>query len=158
MMKLTGKVYHVSPVMNVTETFQKRELVVITDEDTPYPQHILFQLTRERMAFADSLNVGDMVEVDFNIRGKRYERDGQVSFFNTLDAWRINRYAASHGSGAMQPMPQQPLQQQGPGGHAMQQVYGTPPQQPQAPQGQQQQFPGMQPPQGPYSSNDGLPF
>ena len=32
-----------------------------------------------------------MVKVAFNLRGRKWERDGQVSYFTNLEAWRIEK-------------------------------------------------------------------
>ena len=38
----------------------------------------------------DNFNIGDMVEVSFNLRGREWTSpQGEVRVFNTLDAWKI---------------------------------------------------------------------
>jgi len=38
----------------------------------------------------DKFNTGQVVTVHFNIRGKSWEKDGKTSYFNSLEAWRID--------------------------------------------------------------------
>jgi len=41
--------------------------------------------------------VDDMVKVSFNLRGRKWERDGQVSYFTNLEAWRIEKVQGETG-------------------------------------------------------------
>lgn len=53
-----------------------------------------FELTGERTALADGLAAGQLVQVHFDVRGRRWtDADGNVKFFNTLSAYRIEPYA-----------------------------------------------------------------
>ena len=46
---------------------------------------------QDRTGIIDRVNVGDEIKVHFNIRGSKWEKDGRVSYFNNLDAWRIEQ-------------------------------------------------------------------
>jgi len=52
---------------------------------------IKFQSTQDKCSLLDQFNVDDMVSVSFNLRGRKWERDGQVSYFTNLEAWRIQK-------------------------------------------------------------------
>jgi len=40
----------------------------------------------------DGINEGEQVEVSFNLRGREWTSpQGEVKYFNTLDAWRIEK-------------------------------------------------------------------
>jgi hypothetical protein len=57
-----------------------------------YPQDILFQLTQDKCNLVDGLSVNDNVEVSFNLRGREWvSPQGEVRYFNTLDAWRVEK-------------------------------------------------------------------
>jgi hypothetical protein len=93
--KLTGVIKVVKDTVQVTEKFQKREFV-ITDNGTMYPQDISFQLSQDNCAKLDGYKVGENIEVSFNIRGREWTSpQGEVKYFNTLDAWRIEKVGAS---------------------------------------------------------------
>ena len=69
--------------------FSKREFV-ITDESSQYPQDILFQSVQDKCSLLDACNVGDVVQVSFNLRGREWTSPtNEVKYFNTLEAWRI---------------------------------------------------------------------
>ena len=71
--------------------FKVREFVV-TDASGNYPQDISFQLTQDRVDQLDSLNVGDMANVSFLIRGREWTSPaGEVKYFNSLDVWKIEK-------------------------------------------------------------------
>jgi hypothetical protein len=37
----------------------------------------------------DRFNIGDTVKVHFNIKGTKWEKNGNVNYITNLDAWRI---------------------------------------------------------------------
>jgi hypothetical protein len=46
---------------------------------------------QDRTGIVDRVNVGDEIKVHFNIKGSKWEKNGSVSYFNNLDAWRIEQ-------------------------------------------------------------------
>ena len=90
-MEIKGKVHEISPVMNVTDTFKKRELIIEYAENPQYPEYIKFEALQDKTSLFDALKVGDQAEVFFNLRGRPWtDRNGKTSYFNTLVAWRVN--------------------------------------------------------------------
>ena len=99
MFKLSGIVKVVNPTVQVSEKFAKREFVV-TDASSMYPQDIMFQSTQDKCSLLDNIQVNDQVEVSFNLRGREWTSpQGEVKYFNTLEAWRIDKVGAN-GNGA----------------------------------------------------------
>jgi hypothetical protein len=91
MFKITGTIKTIMDTVNVSDTFKKREFV-ITDGSGMYPQDILFQLTQNNCALVDGYNINDQIDVTFNLRGREWTNpQGEKKYFNTLDAWRIER-------------------------------------------------------------------
>lgn len=93
-MTYTGTILHIGEPKAVTEKFTLREFVV-TDNNEKYPQEVKFQVSNKNCAFLDAYNVGDVVEIAFNLRGRRYERDGNVSWYNTIEAWKISKVSTN---------------------------------------------------------------
>ena len=90
-MDIKGKVHEISPVMNVTETFKKRELVIEYAENPSYPEYIKFEALQDKVNLFDNVKPGDQVVVLFNLRGRPWtDRNGKTAYFNTLVVWRIN--------------------------------------------------------------------
>lgn len=97
MFKLQGLVKVVSPIVQVNEKFSKREFVV-TDNSSMYPQDIMFQLTQDKCSLAEGIQVNDQIEVSFNLRGREWTSpQGEVKYFNTLEAWRIDKVGSNGG-------------------------------------------------------------
>lgn len=75
----------------VSDRFQKREFVLTTESNTPYPQHVSFQVTQDKCNILDQFNAGDELRVQFNLRGREWNGPQGVKYFNTLEAWRIEK-------------------------------------------------------------------
>ncbi|RFC53722.1 DUF3127 domain-containing protein [Brumimicrobium aurantiacum] len=100
MFSISGIVKVKKDTEQITEKFKKREFVV-TDQSGNYPQDILFQLTQDRTDLLEGINVNDVVNVTFNIRGREWTNpQGEVKYFNSLDVWRLEK---NQGGGAPTP-------------------------------------------------------
>lgn len=92
--KLTGKIKLIKPTEVVGKGFSKREFVVETTDQ--YPQLIMFQITQDKCALLDNMKPNSQVEVSFNLRGKEWTSPaGEVKYFNTVEAWRIDNVGGS---------------------------------------------------------------
>lgn len=93
MFQLKGRLKEIKDTQKITDTFSKREFV-ITDESSQYPQHCIFQLTQDRCSLLDGYQVGSEITVNFNLRGREWTSpQGEVKYFNSLEAWRIEAIA-----------------------------------------------------------------
>lgn len=99
-MEIKGKVVEVSDVMQVTDTFKKRELVVEYIENNPsYPEYLKFEALQDKCSLLDAVKPGEEVEVSFNLRGRPWTgKDGKKQYFNSLVLWRITA-ASGKGEG-----------------------------------------------------------
>ena len=94
MFKISGIVKLVKDEEVISEKFKKREFV-LTDASSMYPQDISFQLTQDKCSLADGFQPNDQIEVSFNLRGREWTSpQGEVKYFNTLEAWRIEKMGA----------------------------------------------------------------
>ena len=96
--ELTGKLLIKFDTIQKTETFKTREFVVEKSEDINgklITNFIKFQCVQDRTGIIDRVNVGDEIKVYFNIRGSKWEKNGSISYFNNLDAWRIEQILQS---------------------------------------------------------------
>ncbi len=100
MFKITGILKVKNDTVQVSEKFAKREFV-LTDNSSMYPQDILFQLTQDKCSLLDAVNPQDQIEVSFNLRGREWTNpQGEVKYFNSLDAWRIDRVGTTQNMGS----------------------------------------------------------
>ena len=88
-MQIGGKIIELFEVQNVSATFRKREFVVEYIE-TQYPEYIKFECIQDKCDLLNNFSVGDMVDVDFNLKGRKWTNpQGEVKYFNSMQAWRI---------------------------------------------------------------------
>ena len=88
MFEVTGKLEVIYDAQQISEKFRKREFVLEVQSGM-YPEYPKFQLTQEKCQFLDTFEVGELVKVCFNLRGRPYEKNGEKTYFTNIEAWRI---------------------------------------------------------------------
>ena len=89
MSKFKGEVVFVTPTTSVSDKFKKREVTLKSQDE--YPQYVTFQLTQDKCDLANNLKAGEVVEVSYNLRGRRWEaQDGTIKYFNSIEAWTMS--------------------------------------------------------------------
>lgn len=69
--------------------FQKRELVISTEEQ--YPQVILIEFVKDKCSLLDNILEGQNVTVSINLRGREWTNpQGETKYFNTIQGWRVD--------------------------------------------------------------------
>ena len=118
---VTGRLHDIFDEQQVSEKFRKREFVLEVQEGQ-YPEQIKFQLVQDKTALIDPYKVGDEVKVTFNLRGRGFNKNGQMLYFTNLEAWRVEPATggapAAGGSGSYsqpQAAPRPAAQNQNPG-------------------------------------------
>ena len=92
--ELTGKLIAKYDAIQRTATFKIREFAVEKTEDIggkTISNFIKFQCVQDKTNIVDKFNIGDEVKISFNIKGSKWEKEGKVSYFTNLDAWRIEQ-------------------------------------------------------------------
>lgn len=107
--EVTGTVLVVTPTKQVSDKFRKRELVIEVADNPKYPQTLQFEAGNDRCDALDGIGIGDTVRIEFNLRGRKWTSpSGEVKYFNSLDAWKVDRVGAAKTNGAPPP-PQQAI-------------------------------------------------
>ncbi len=89
-LNISGSILEISEVQQIKETFKKREFVLEVTENPQYPEFIKFELIQDKCAILDAHKVGDKINVQFNLKGRKWtDREGKVVYFNSLQAWKI---------------------------------------------------------------------
>lgn len=156
-MQLTGTIKFIGQTEQVSQTFQKRDVVIMTEESSQYPQPILVQFTQAKCDELNTYQVGQQATISVNLRGKEYQdkQTGQTKYFNTIQGWKIAAVGMQQQPPQQNFNQQQGFQQQTNYGQQPQQGFQQPMQQPAQGQQQfQQQQQGFQQTQG----NNELPF
>lgn len=99
----------------ISDRFKKREFVIEKKETSPngfeFVDTIKFQLVQDKVDLIENFQLGQNINVHFNIKGNKWEKGGQVNYFVNLDAWKIEEanaaqtQAAPETSGSMPPPP-----------------------------------------------------
>ena len=84
---LKGTVKAIMATEQVTDNFSKKEMVIVVDEETNYPQEIICQAVNARIDQMNGINHGDRITAKCNLKGRN--KDGR--YFINLEAWKIER-------------------------------------------------------------------
>ena len=91
----TGRLAEVFETQQISDRFQKREFILEIKESNnagfEFVEYVKFQATQDKCSLLDKVQVNDMVKVGFNLRGRKWEKDGKTSYFTNLDAWRVDK-------------------------------------------------------------------
>ena len=95
--EIEGKLILKEDEQAISASFKKREFVieVVNERNSDWNDFIKFQLTQDRCDLIDKYNANDQIKVSFNIRGRKWEKNGQVSYFSNLEAWRVEPVAVA---------------------------------------------------------------
>ena len=89
-MEIKGTLKVIRDIQQVSANFQKREFVVVTDDQ--YPQTIALELHGDKVDIIDAYGIGEFVTVAINLRGREWiNPQGEAKYFNTIVAWKIQR-------------------------------------------------------------------
>lgn len=90
MNKLRGVITHISEVFDLGQ--YKKIYIRVQEEQGDYPQSSYFEIFGEQKV--DNVlkfnQVGDVVEVDFNLKTNESKKEAGV-FFNGIQAWKITK-------------------------------------------------------------------
>ena len=93
--KAEGKIEKIFDAEQKSASFTAREFVIEV-ADGQYPQMVKFQLVQDKCSLVDDYNEGDVVEVEFDLRG----REWNGKYFTNLQAWRISKAGEGASSSA----------------------------------------------------------
>jgi len=86
-LEATGTVHLIGEVETFGDNgFRKRLLVLQRDANTQYPQYVPFEFTQSNCEKLDGLQVGSIVTVSYNLRGR--EHNGK--YYSSLQGWKID--------------------------------------------------------------------
>lgn len=93
MIKLTATaiIYYVSPILQVSDNFQKRELILDDSwekDGKTHPNYVIIEFTGDKMAQLDNFYSGQRVTVEAFVNGREYEG----RYFNTIKGQSVTLY------------------------------------------------------------------
>ena len=87
-MEVQGKIKLVGDIQEITDSFSKRELVIVTQEQ--YPQTLCVEFVQDKMSLLDDFQEGQEVKIGINLRGREWKNpEGKIKYFTSLQGWRI---------------------------------------------------------------------
>lgn len=94
--ELIGTLILIENTQEISASFKKREFVieVANERNNDWNDFIKFQITQDKCSVLDQFQIGDRIKVTFNIRGRKWEKDGKVNYFSNLEAWRVEKAVA----------------------------------------------------------------
>jgi len=101
--QLKGKIIEKYDLQVVSDRFRKREFVIEFSKENGgnnFTESVKFQLIQDRVDMIEPYNVGEEINVSFNIKGSKWEKDGRTNYFTNLDAWKIERTGAAQTANA----------------------------------------------------------
>lgn len=104
--ELEGKLIEKFETQKISDRFQKREFVVETEENNGgrvFTEQIKFQLTQDKCGLLDKFNLNEPLKVSFNIRGRKWEKNGNVNYFTNLEAWKMEKVGNDQAAPAQTP-------------------------------------------------------
>jgi len=95
--EISGKVILKEDTQQISDRFKKREFVIEVENErnSDWNDFIKFQLTQDRCDLLETVSVDENIKVSFNIKGRKWEKDGKVNYFSNLEAWRIEKMQAA---------------------------------------------------------------
>ncbi len=80
--------------------FTKREFVIqLTGEgeNSAYPNYVALELIKDKCSLMDGYNLGDEIQVHFNLSGRLWAPAGKPEkCFTSLQAWRVEALSAGN--------------------------------------------------------------
>lgn len=96
--KASGKIEKIFDTEQKSAKFQTRDFVIEVS-DGQYPQMVKFQIVQDKVSLVDAFKEGDMVDVDFDLRG----REWNGKYFTNLQAWRVTKAGEGEGQNEAPP-------------------------------------------------------
>ena len=94
-MELQGTVKKIGETQTFASGFQKRELVLLTEEQ--YPQPIQIDFLSDKIDLLNDVSEGESVKIGVNIRGREWTNpQGEVKYFNSITGWRIEKVSGEN--------------------------------------------------------------
>lgn len=88
-MEITGRIKQINETKSYGDKgFQKRELIVTTNEQ--YPQPLLIEFVQDKCSILDNYKSGQDVKIGINLRGREWVNDkNETKYFNSVQGWKI---------------------------------------------------------------------
>ncbi|WP_341660921.1 DUF3127 domain-containing protein [Blattabacterium cuenoti] len=91
-MEIIGIVKKLFDIQKFDSGFQKREIVLTTEE--PYSQNILIEFIQDKVDLLENIKPKDKIKIFINLRGREWKNpEGIIRYFNSIQGWKIEHYS-----------------------------------------------------------------
>jgi hypothetical protein len=91
-MNISGKITVIFDTAQINDSFKKREFVVEFSDNSQFTELIKFELFQDKCDLINDFKVGDEVNVEFNLKGRKWtDPKGVDKYFTTLQAWKLEK-------------------------------------------------------------------
>lgn len=87
----TGKVVKKGQTETFGEKGFRKRVLVVSDQHEEYPQEVPFEFTQDKTELLNSVNVGDVVSVSFNLRGNEWNG----KHYANVQGWKLEQIEKS---------------------------------------------------------------
>lgn len=102
-LEISGTLYkkYDTKTVGKNNDFQVREFIIKTDGQ--YPQYPTLQVTKENCRVLESIDNGDAITCQINVRGNLYndKKTGEEKSFTSIEAWKVE-YTAIQTDGTLE--------------------------------------------------------
>lgn len=110
MSEIKGKLLSLSATQIINEKFRKREFVLVVTENyngKDYENYIKCQAIQDRCELLDGMSQGAELNVSYNLKGFKWEKDGKTNYGTNIEVWKIEKVGAQPQQVQYQQPPQQ---------------------------------------------------
>jgi hypothetical protein len=100
--KFRGVVHVIEPTRSFGQRGFRKRVVVVEQQQERFSNFVPFEFVRDACDAVDQLKVGDEVEIEYSLSGRRWQRDAgsEVKFFLSAEAAKFTVLSQGGGSSA----------------------------------------------------------
>lgn len=99
--KVRGVVHFIDETKTYGQKGFRKRLVVLEQESDRFTNYVPVEFTRDSCDSVDELSVGDNVEIDYRLSGRKWQKDpsAEVKYFLNAEATGFKKIEGGGGSG-----------------------------------------------------------
>ena len=87
--QVSGKIIEIFDENVISDKFKKREFILEHAPNPEYPELLKTEVVQNKCDLLEKYKVGQSVNVDINLKGRRWEKGKDSGYSNSIQAWRI---------------------------------------------------------------------
>ena len=87
--QVSGKIIEIFDENVISDKFKKREFILEHAPNPEYPELLKIEVVQNKCDLLEKYKVGQQVNVDINLKGRRWEKGKDSGDSNSIQAWRI---------------------------------------------------------------------